>query len=38
MNNFYNVKKENVKQQNTNWSQIPDITYKIFINNWRLCI
>ena len=31
MINFYYVKKENIKEHNPNWPQIPDYPYKILI-------
>ena len=31
MNNFDDVKKENIKWHNLNWSKIPDHTYRILI-------
>ena len=31
MINFYDVIKENMKENNPNWSQIPDHPYKILI-------
>ena len=31
MINFYDVRKENMKENNPSWSQIPDHPYKILI-------
>ena len=31
MNNFDDVAKENIKEHNMNWSQIPDHPYRILI-------
>ena len=31
MINFYYVKKENIKEHNPNWPQIPDYPYKTLI-------
>ena len=31
MNNFDDFKKENIKEHNPNWSEIPDHPYKILI-------
>ena len=29
---FDDVTKEDIKEHNPNWSQIPNLTYKIFMN------
>ena len=37
MINFDDVTKENIKEHNPNWSNIPEHPYRIFIT-WRLWI
>ena len=38
MINFDDAKKENIKEHNPNWPQIPDhpLIIEGYINNWRL--
>ena len=44
MINFDDVTKENIKEHNPNWPQIPDLPYRIliiggfYINNWIFII